>query len=33
VADDRRVDQQIQRLGGQRSKGGKGQPQDLAVIG
>ena len=33
VADDRGVDQQVQRLGGERAEGGQRQPQDLAVVG
>jgi hypothetical protein len=32
MADDRRVGEQVQRLGGERAEGGKGQAQDLAVV-
>ena len=33
MADDRGVDQQVQRLGGQRAQGGQREAQDLAVVG
>ena len=33
MADDRGVDQQVQRLGGQRPEGGQREAQDLAVVG
>jgi hypothetical protein len=33
VADDRGVDQHVQRLGGQRAERGRGEPEDLAVVG
>ena len=33
VADDRGVDEQVQRLGGQRAEGGQREAQDLAVVG
>ena len=33
VADDRGVDQQVQRLGGQRAERGQREAQDLAVVG
>jgi hypothetical protein len=32
VADDRRVDQQVQRLGGERAERGEGEVEDLAVV-
>ena len=32
VTDDGRVDQHVQRLGGQRAERGDGQPEDLAVM-
>jgi hypothetical protein len=33
VADDRGVDEHVERLGGQRPERGHGQAQDLAVVG
>ena len=33
VADDRGVDEQVQRLGGERAEGGQREAQDLAVVG
>ena len=33
VAHDRGVDQHVQRLGGQRAERGRGEPDDLAVVG
>jgi hypothetical protein len=33
MADDRGVDEHIERLGGQRPERGNGEPQDLAVVG
>jgi hypothetical protein len=32
VPDDRGVDQQVQRLGGERAECGKGEADDLAVV-
>jgi hypothetical protein len=32
MADDRGVDQQVQRLGGKRTQCGKGEAKDLAVV-
>jgi hypothetical protein len=33
VADDRRVDEQVQRLGRERAERRQGEPEDLAVVG
>ncbi len=33
MADDRGVDEQVERLGGQRAEGGDREPEDLAVVG
>ena len=33
MADDRGVDEQVERLGGQRAERGHGEPEDLAVVG
>jgi len=33
VPDDRRVDEQVQRLGRERAERRQGEPQDLAVVG
>ena len=33
VADDRRVDEHVERLGGQRAERGHGEVEDLAVVG
>ena len=33
VPDDRRVDEHVQRLRGERAEGRKSQPEDLPVVG
>jgi hypothetical protein len=33
MPDDRRVGEQVQRLGRERAEGGQREPQDLAVVG
>jgi hypothetical protein len=32
MADDRRVCEHVERLGGERPEGRKGEPEDLAVV-
>jgi hypothetical protein len=32
VPDDRRVGEQVQRLGGERAEGGQREAQDLAIV-
>jgi hypothetical protein len=32
MTDDRRVDEHVERLGGERAERGHGKPEDLAVV-